>query len=189
MSKNYSATEAELEASTSKPKETTEEIASRITDEAIRPVREHFEEAANRFPNGDFYLPNLLKDFVGCQFYTPIFGCDMMLISIDTCSIFPLLFELNGFTDKKALALTETGALHKGGECMVFPSKDQRNWNQWNKENKFVISLNAFQQSNGALVGSGIHLRIHNSQELQIITDKLRQCIIELADEFNLQID
>lgn len=185
-----SATEAELEASVSKPKETTEEIASRIANEAMKPVREHFEKAANRLPNGDFYLPNLLKDFIGCQFYTPLFGCNITLVAIDDrCETLPLHFELNDLTVKETLSLTETGALYKGGECMVFPSEDQRDWEKWNKENKFVVSLNAFQQGNAALVGPGTHLRIHNPQELQVITDKIRQYMIELADEFNLQID
>lgn len=190
MSKNYSATEAELEASVSKPKETVEEIASRIADEALKPVREHFKEATNQLPNGDFYLPDLLKDFIGCQFYTPIFGYNITLVAIDDRrETLPLHFELNDFTGKKGLALTETGALYKGGECMVFPSEDQRDWDKWAKENKFVVSLHAFQQGNAVLVGPGTHLRIHNPQELQVITDKIRQYMIELADKFNLQID
>lgn len=186
---NNSVTEAELEASVSKSRETTEEIANKIVDKALKPVREHFEETIIHLSNGDFYLPNLLKDFIGCEFYTPIFGCNIRLVATDACGTHPLLFELNDLTIKQGLALTETGALHEGGECMVFPSEDQRDWNKWNSEDKFVVSLNVFQQGNATLVGPGTHLRIHNPQELQVITDKIRQYMIELADEFNLQID
>jgi len=82
-------------------------------------------------------LCELLKGHEEETFYSPIFG-DVVFKEIYTkelplnCIGFPILVDVNGETEAFAI----TGQYFHNGECMLFPSKDQRDWNKWAEEQK-----------------------------------------------------
>ena len=84
--------------------------------------------------NENLNLAELLKDCPKeTRFWTSTYG-DVLFSSIESNLNFPLKFyveEFNGY-----IFLTKHGHHTKSekGECIVFPSKDQRDWNFWKEE-------------------------------------------------------
>lgn len=72
-------------------------------------------------------LCEILKGHEGEPFYSSLFGVNVTLYGIQNNKI----SFYGGHTD-----LLDDGSYIKGGECMLFPSKDQRDWNKWAKEQK-----------------------------------------------------
>lgn len=83
-------------------------------------------------------LSKLLKNHEGETFYTPLYGDITFIEIIKDYQDFPLLFS-----SEKGLLLhfTPYGKYCKGdnAECLIFPSKDQRDWNKWIKEQKLGV--------------------------------------------------
>lgn len=75
-------------------------------------------------------LCEILKGHKGETFYSSLFGVNVTLYGIQNNKI---LFY-GGHVD-----LFDDGSYVKGGECMLFPSKNQRNWNKWAEENKLKV--------------------------------------------------
>lgn len=83
----------------------------------------------------DLDLSKLLKGHEGETFYTPLYGNITFTEIIKDYQDFPLLFS----SEKGLLLhLTPYGKYCKSdnAECLVFPSKDQRDWNKWIEEQK-----------------------------------------------------
>lgn len=72
-------------------------------------------------------LCEILKGREGETFYSPFYGKNIKLYSVQNNKI----SFYGGYT-----GLFDDGSYIKGGECMLFPSKDQRDWNKWIEENK-----------------------------------------------------
>ena len=89
--------------------------------------------------NENLDLTKILKDCPnGWKFYSGLHG-DVRFITL--LNLNKILF---GFKDGKHysdIALPSDGKLYKNGECIVFPSKDQRDWSKftapWLKKEKF----------------------------------------------------
>lgn len=76
--------------------------------------------------NKNVNLCELLKGHEGKEFYSTIFGT-VKLLDIDDDK-FPIKTNACNF-------MTD-GKYHSDGEIVLFPSKDQRDWNKWAEEQK-----------------------------------------------------
>ena len=78
-------------------------------------------------------LCEILKGHEGETFYSPLYG-NIKLRAIDNGYVYPLKFDCKGnpnFTTFSKCGKPNILAV----ECLVFPSKDQRDWNKWAEEN------------------------------------------------------
>ena len=77
-------------------------------------------------------LCKILKGYEGKTFYSPLIGKTVILgaLNIEEESI-----EIYINEDERVY-LYPDGTYYRGGECMLFPSKDQRDWNKWVEEQK-----------------------------------------------------
>ena len=99
--------------------------------------------------NENIDLTKILKDCPkGTKLYSTIHGEVTLIDSNDTSQHYPISVRLN---DKKVEIFTYEGKLLNkfDGECILFPSKDQRDWSKftapWYKKGKFnPKTLNAF---------------------------------------------
>lgn len=113
-------------------------------------------------------LTQILKDCPkGTRFWTSTYG-EVLFSSIEINSNFPLKFyveEYNGY-----IFLTKHGYHDKSekGEYIVFPSKDQRNWNVW-KEEQDKKKLNSFNVGDYCINNYGIISHITNIHNDRII--------------------
>lgn len=86
--------------------------------------------------NENLNLVEILKDCPkGTKLYSTVFG-EVKFGFIDDNSIYPIVLILNGGHEY----LTSEGKLYEtfGGECILFPSKDQRDWSKFKpKKPKF----------------------------------------------------
>ena len=86
--------------------------------------------------NENLNLVEILKDCPkGTKLYTTIFG-EVEFGFIEDNSIYPIVLILNGRYEY----LTSEGKLYEtfGGECLLFPSKDQRDWSKFKpKKDRF----------------------------------------------------
>ena len=77
-------------------------------------------------------LCEILKGHEGEIFYSPLYG-NMTFVEIRKGYAYPLIFTLKG----KDYYLTSNGKFNlDNAECLIFPSKDQRDWNKWIEEQK-----------------------------------------------------
>lgn len=85
------------------------------------------ETKTNETMNENINLCELLKGHKGEKFYHAILGRYVKLYSIhgDVITFYERVYSLGKY-----------GEYFKGGECMLFPSKDQRDWNKWAEEPK-----------------------------------------------------
>ena len=74
-------------------------------------------------------LCEILKGHEGETFYWVLNGAEVILNSVKY-NIVSLKIDEN-----YGVNLLPSGAAFKGGEVLLFPSKDQRDWNKWDKEN------------------------------------------------------
>ena len=91
--------------------------------------------------NENIDLTKILKDCPkGTKLYSTIHGEVTLIDSNDTSQHYPISVRLN---DKKVEIFTYEGKLLNkfDGECILFPSKDQRDWSKftapWYKNEKF----------------------------------------------------
>lgn len=83
--------------------------------------------------NENLNLCEILKGHEGEIFYSPIYG-DVRLISIkETFNIYPIV-TVN--INNESCTFTNLGKYrnYENGECLLFPSKEQRDWNKWFEE-------------------------------------------------------
>jgi hypothetical protein len=85
--------------------------------------------------NENINLVEILKDCPeGTEFYSPIFGKVTLVKIISKSSDYTILVATD---DRTTASFTSSGKYSyssKNGECLLFPSKDQRDWNVWKKE-------------------------------------------------------
>ena len=79
-------------------------------------------------------LCKILEGFEGMTFYSPIFG-DVILISVNFSLDYPITVILS---DGCSRSFYKNGLYLDGhnGECMLFPSKENRDWSTFVKPNK-----------------------------------------------------
>ena len=80
--------------------------------------------------NENIDLTKILKDCPkGTKFYTSIFG-EVEFDGIDNNEIYPIIIRLS---DNNIENLTADGKLYKhfDGECILFPSREQRSWSKF----------------------------------------------------------
>ena len=84
--------------------------------------------------NENINLCKLLKGHEGETFYSSAFG-DVVFVEINTKNItYPIKIRVIGRS--LYLLLTENGKWYYSAECVLFPSKNQRDWNKWAEEQK-----------------------------------------------------
>lgn len=83
--------------------------------------------------NNEFLLTEILEGCEGMEFYTTTHG-NAKLVGIND-TVFPLEFRPTDFN--VTIKLSPTGSYTNTGECLVFPSKDQRDWSKFEKPSKF----------------------------------------------------
>lgn len=83
--------------------------------------------------NENLNLCEILKGHEGETFYSPMCG-KISFCCIDRDSSYPIKC-IRGY---KEINFTDKGEYFKDdyGECLIFPSKDQRDWNKWVEEQK-----------------------------------------------------
>lgn len=89
--------------------------------------------------NENINLVEILKEHNGETFYSPLCG-EIIYKGINTKHSFNCLhFVYEGQTHNRSedYYLSKEGTLHINGECLVFPSKKERDWNKWFECNKF----------------------------------------------------
>lgn len=69
----------------------------------------------------------------GTKLYSPVFG-EVEFIKIVEGRYYPIKIKFNQDDDSKITSLTAEGKLLalEQGECVLFPSKDNRDWNKFN---------------------------------------------------------
>lgn len=82
-------------------------------------------------------LCELLKGHEGEIFYSPLFGeIKLLKVNAQEC-LYPI--EAGCICDNSPIAaFTKVGRYFEDydAECMIFPSKDQRDWNKWTEQQK-----------------------------------------------------
>ena len=87
--------------------------------------------------NENLNLCEILKDCpTGTKLWSPVWG-NMTLIQINDISLYPIVLSADGFNN---VSLHSDGRMYgvKESECILFPSKEQRDWS------KFKTSVKRF---------------------------------------------
>ena len=89
--------------------------------------------------NENLNLVEILKDYPkGTKLYSSVFG-EVELDHIDTsCSNYPIIIRLKGVEGHESLTSEGKMFVDYDGECVLFPSKDQRDWSKFKpKKDRF----------------------------------------------------
>ena len=87
--------------------------------------------------NKELNLCKILKDCPkGTKLWSPVWG-NVTLIQINDISLFPIVLSADGFNN---VSLHSDGRMYgvKESECILFPSKEQRDWS------KFKVQVKRF---------------------------------------------
>ena len=82
--------------------------------------------------NENLNLCEILKDCpTGTKLWSPVWG-NMTLIQINDVSIYPIVLSADGFNN---VSLHSDGRMYgvKESECILFPSKEQRDWSKFER--------------------------------------------------------
>lgn len=87
--------------------------------------------------NENTNLCEILKGHEGETFYSPIYG-NVILHSINDIGDYVINITYN---DNNSNSFTKFGKFYdiEDSECLIFPSKDQRDWNKWIEEQKLKV--------------------------------------------------
>lgn len=82
--------------------------------------------------SGDIIVSKLLIDCPkGMELYCPIFGCNMYLECVTDDGTIKVRKR---YPNSPFIELFDNlGSYETGGECMIFPSKENRDWTKFNK--------------------------------------------------------
>ena len=84
--------------------------------------------------NENLNLVELLKDCpVGTKFYSSYLGKDVFFKGIQDNYIECEYHSTIDSPFNSTIQFRKEGSFFKDGECMIFPSKDQRDWNKWHR--------------------------------------------------------
>lgn len=85
--------------------------------------------------NENINLCELLRGHEGEKIYSPLFG-EVVIDFVNPTGSYPITVK----TDRGDRYDFESDgcyySTYEGGECLLFPSKDQRDWNKWAEEQK-----------------------------------------------------
>lgn len=152
--------------------------------------------------NENLDLTEILKDCpVGTKFYSSYLGRDVLFIAIyDNCIECEYSSQIDSLNC--IIHFRKDGSLFARGECMLFPSKDQRDWSKWHrpivdgdivtcvgdKEKQIFIVKNSISDNNAycyvgcstcnnKLFNEGFWLynRLATEEEKQILFSKLKK--------------
>lgn len=115
--------------------------------------------------NNNLNLVEILKDCpIGTKFYSSYLGKNVIFIEIYDnhikCEYSSQIDSLNC-----SIQFRKDGSLYPGGDCMLFPSKEQRDWSKW--QNPFVdgdILANDY----GRWIGIVRKIVAHNEYEVYV---------------------
>jgi len=99
--------------------------------------------------NENLDLTKILKDCPkGTKLYSPIFGNVTLDDIIENCDDYPIM--VNTDTDDGYDSFTKDGKLYDtyDGECMLFPSKDNRDWSTFKVPSKLPKTWEEFCENN-----------------------------------------
>lgn len=85
--------------------------------------------------NENLNLCEILKDCpTGTKLWSPVWG-NMTLIQINDISLYPIVLSADGFNN---VSLHSDGRMYgvKESECILFPSKEQRDWSKFKTPGK-----------------------------------------------------
>ena len=111
--------------------------------------------------NENIDLTKILKGCpTGTEFYHAGYGATVKFIDIDFSSGYPIRLALHNNRDYHYanLAVTEKGTINADykGECLLFPSKDQRDWSKfvrfWDTSKVDKFDINTLQPFDKVLV-------------------------------------
>lgn len=80
--------------------------------------------------NKELNLCEILKDCpTGTKFWSPVWG-DVTFVQINDVGVFPIVLSAKSSSN---ISLRSNGKMYdiKEAECLVFPSKDQRDWSKF----------------------------------------------------------
>lgn len=106
--------------------------------------------------NENLNLVEILKDCLsGTKLYSPIYG-DVELVKVIQKDEYPIQVKLNNNSTDE---FTKEGRIFEdfGGECMLFPGKDQRDWSKFKPDQykKSKFNPKTFQPFDKVLVRRG----------------------------------
>uniref|UniRef100_A0AAU8BAE5 Uncharacterized protein n=1 Tax=Dulem virus 42 TaxID=3145760 RepID=A0AAU8BAE5_9CAUD len=108
---------------------------------------------------------NLLKSHIGETFYCSIVGNVELMEIHDNVIFLPLRFKiLDDCSGDHYINLSEYGKFNPAltdGECILFPSKEQRNWDEW-------IELNSYKET---AIQVGDYIKPRDSNEVYRVDD------------------
>lgn len=148
--------------------------------------------------NENLDLTELLKDCLkGTKFYSPIYGeVEFLRIEADDY-INPITIKWTNKNGNSYIEyLTKEGTFRGLGECIIFPSKDQRDWSKWHipfKDGDIAVS------KSGNLIGIvkiscsdddcyGVYVVLDNWGEYPIIYDDTKIYFSRLATKEEKQL-
>lgn len=85
--------------------------------------------------NENINLCEILKGHEGEIFWSPLYG-NVKLLSASYDENFPIRIEEMNEARRALLLSNGHYSEYDEGECLIFPSKDQRDWNKWIEEQK-----------------------------------------------------
>lgn len=122
--------------------------------------------------NENINLCEILKGHEGETFYSPAYGNlvfkHIQDISTGNNKIIHLIFTYDSNINKctYSVLFLPNGTLNYGGECMLFPSKDQRDWNKWVEEQKLKVPKTRSElQNNKEIVNYRLHYVASNDED------------------------
>ena len=84
--------------------------------------------------NEKLNLAQILKDCPkGTKFYSSCLGTDVFFIEIDNTNCIKCEYTSQIDFLNSIIHFKKDASLYPGGECMLFPSKDQRDWSKWHR--------------------------------------------------------
>lgn len=98
---------------------------------------------------------------VGTKFYSSVHG-DVFFIGIDCHGDYPIIMNRGNIWNDVKIAFASKGTYFKDcGECILFPSKDQRDWSKferfWDKPKVEKFDPKTLQHFDKIIVRDGIH--------------------------------
>lgn len=81
-------------------------------------------------------IAKILKGHEGETLYSPILG-EVILKEVEDCNIYPIMVEAETTLGLVEYNFTSDGRFLESapyGECMLFPAKDQRDWDKYNQK-------------------------------------------------------
>lgn len=158
--------------------------------------------------NENLNLVELLKDCpVGTKFYSSYLGRDVFFIGVHDNYIECEYHSTVDLPFNSMIQFRKEGSFFKDGECMIFPSKDQRDWSKWHRPfvdgdiiaymfyNKPTIyiyreggSCNtsyyaAYSSENNKFYGDGKGALAFNRHDLRFATEEEKQKLFDVIRE------